>query len=161
MTAPEPLLDGRVRLHVGDMADVLASLPACSVDSVVCDPPYHLTSIVKRFGGDDRLGSKHPTVKPVDLMQWLVRLVTPRNGVVLDVFAGTGTTGEAAWREGFDAILVEREPAYAEDIRRRMALALAGPATRKAESVKARGTAADAGPLFALDGAAVDGPGGG
>jgi site-specific DNA-methyltransferase (adenine-specific) len=111
--------------------------------------------------GDDRLGSKHPTVKPVDLMQWLVRLVTPPKGVVLDPFAGTGTTGEAAWREGFDAVLVEREPAYAEDIRRRMALALAGPATRKAESVKARGNAADAGPLFALDGAAVDGAGGG
>jgi DNA modification methylase len=100
---------------------------------------------------DDRLGSKHPTVKPVDLMQWLVRLVTPPGGVVLDTFAGTGTTGEAAWREGFDAILVERDPAYAEDIRRRMALALAGPATRKAESVKARGNTADAGPLFALD----------
>lgn len=97
---------------------------------------------------DDRLGSKHPTVKPVDLMQWLVRLVTPPKGMVLDPFAGTGTTGEAAWREGFDAILIEREPAYAEDIRRRMALALAGPQTRKAESIKARGTAADAGPLF-------------
>lgn len=101
---------------------------------------------------DDRLGSKHPTVKPVDLMQWLVRLVTPPKGVVLDPFAGTGTTGEAAWREGFDAILVEREPDYAEDIRRRMALALAGPATRKAESVKARGSAADAGPLFSVAG---------
>ncbi len=45
---------------------------------------------------DDRIGSKHPTVKPVDLMQWLVRLVTPKGGTVLDPFAGTGTTGEAA-----------------------------------------------------------------
>jgi DNA modification methylase len=58
---------------------------------------------------DDRLGSKHPTVKPVDLMQWLCRLVTPKGGTVLDPFAGTGTTGEAAFREGFNAVLIERE----------------------------------------------------
>jgi DNA methylase len=54
---------------------------------------------------DDRLGSKHPTVKPLDLMQYLCRLVTPPGGTVLDLFAGTGTTGEAAWREGFRAVL--------------------------------------------------------
>ena len=46
---------------------------------------------------EDRLGSKHPTVKPVDLMRWLCRLVTPKGGLVLDPFAGTGTTGEAAF----------------------------------------------------------------
>lgn len=88
---------------------------------------------------DDRLGSKHPTVKPLDLMQYLCRLVTPPGGTVLDPFAGTGTTGEAAWREGFSAVLMEREADYQEDIRRRMALALAGPQERKRESLKARG----------------------
>jgi DNA modification methylase len=72
---------------------------------------------------DDRLGSKHPTVKPLDLMQYLVRLVTPPAGVVLDPFAGTGTTGEAAWREGMRAVLIEREPEYQADIARRMDLA--------------------------------------
>jgi DNA modification methylase len=72
---------------------------------------------------EDRLGSTHPTVKPVDLMQWLVRLVCPKGGVVLDPFAGTGTTGEAAWREGMRAILIEREPEYQADIARRMDLA--------------------------------------
>lgn len=97
---------------------------------------------------DDRLGSKHPTVKPVDLMQWLCRLVTPPGGTVLDPFAGTGTTGEAAWREGFSAVLVEREAEYQADIRRRMALCLAGPAERKRESVKARAANDDPGPLF-------------
>lgn len=71
----------------------------------------------------DRLGSKHPTVKPLDIMQWLVRLVTPKGGMVLDPFAGTGTTGEAAWREGMRAILIEREPEYQADIERRMDLA--------------------------------------
>lgn len=99
---------------------------------------------------DDRIGSKHPTVKPVDVMQWLCRLVTPPGGTVLDPFAGTGTTGEAAFREGFRAVLVEREEAYQADIARRLELALAGPATRKAESVKARGKAeAPLGGLFA------------
>ncbi|WP_245279418.1 DNA methyltransferase [Xanthobacter sp. 91] len=97
---------------------------------------------------DDRLGSKHPTVKPVDLMQWLCRLVTPPGGTVLDPFAGTGTTGEAAWREGFSAVLVEREAEYQADIRRRMALCRAGPAERKRESAKARAANDDPGPLF-------------
>jgi len=106
---------------------------------------------------DDRLGSGHPTIKPVDLMRWLVRLVTPPGGVVLDPFAGTGTTGEAAFREGCRAVLVEREERYAADIRRRMALVTEGPATRKAAAAKAkaerRGGAVDAGPLFgATDG---------
>lgn len=73
---------------------------------------------------EDRLGSKHPTVKPLDLMQWLVRLVTPKGGTVLDPFAGTGTTGEAAWREGMRAILIERDSEYQADIARRMELAM-------------------------------------
>ncbi|WP_316228572.1 DNA-methyltransferase [Bradyrhizobium sp. SZCCHNR2023] len=99
----------------------------------------------------DRAGSKHPTVKPVDLMQWLVRLVTPKGGVVLDPFAGTGTTGEAAFREGCRAILMEREPTYQDDIRRRMRLALAGPDERKRESIKAKveDKAFEPGSLFA------------
>lgn len=97
---------------------------------------------------DDRLGSKHPTVKPLDLMQWLVRLVTPPRGLVLDPFAGTGTTGEAAWREGFSAVLIEAEAEYQADIRRRMALALAGPDERARESIKAKNLPRDDGPLF-------------
>jgi site-specific DNA-methyltransferase (adenine-specific) len=99
---------------------------------------------------DDRLGSKHPTVKPVDLMRWLCRLVTPPGGTILDPFSGTGTTGEAAWREGFNAVLIEREAEYCADIARRMALCAAGPATRKHESMKARqgDKPQDCGPLF-------------
>ncbi len=69
----------------------------------------------------DRWGSKHPTVKPIDLMRWLVRLVTPPGGTVLDPFAGSGTTGIAAMAEGFDCILIEREEEYLADIRERLA----------------------------------------
>lgn len=57
-------------------------------------------------------GTAHPTVKPVTLMRWLVRMVTPPGGTVLDPFAGSGTTLEAAVLEGFDALGVEREADY-------------------------------------------------
>lgn len=70
---------------------------------------------------DDRAGSKHPTVKPVDLIRYLCRLITPPGGLILDPFAGSGTTGQAAWEEGFTIELAERELDYAEDVRRRMA----------------------------------------
>ena len=67
----------------------------------------------------DRADSRHPTVKPVELIRWLVRMVTPPNGTVLDPFAGSGTTGEAAMLEGFDAILIEREVEHHADIQHR------------------------------------------
>lgn len=70
---------------------------------------------------DDRLGSKHPTVKPIDLMRYLVRLITPPGGVVLDPFAGSGSTGVAAMLEGFESILIEREAQYVADIARKVA----------------------------------------
>lgn len=54
----------------------------------------------------------HPTVKPLDLMRWLVRLVTPPGGVVLEPFAGSGTTAEACVIEGFRCIAIEREATY-------------------------------------------------
>ena len=54
----------------------------------------------------------HPTVKPVSLMAYLVRLVTPPGGTVLDPFMGSGSTGKAAMREGFDFIGCEMSPEY-------------------------------------------------
>lgn len=64
----------------------------------------------------DRLDSKHPTVKPISLMRYLCRLITPYGGTVLDPFAGSGTTGQAAIEEGFRPILIEREAEYYQDI---------------------------------------------
>lgn len=61
---------------------------------------------------EDGSRSTHPTMKPTDLMRWLVRLVTPPGGTVLDPFAGSGTTGVACAEEGFDFIGVERETEY-------------------------------------------------
>jgi DNA modification methylase len=115
------------------------------------------TKFAKRFhysgkaDSESRLGSKHPTVKPVDLMQWVCRLLCPPGGTILDPMAGTGTTGEASYREGFNAVLIERETEYLADIERRMKLCLAGPDERARESIKAKlkGKPADHGPLFA------------
>lgn len=66
-------------------------------------------------------GTAWPTVKPVALMQWLVRLVTPTGGLVLDPFAGTGTTGQACRLEGFRCVLAERDETAAQLTVRRLA----------------------------------------
>jgi site-specific DNA-methyltransferase (adenine-specific) len=55
----------------------------------------------------------HPTVKPLALMRWLVRLVTPLGGIVLDPFTGSGSTGCAAVAEGFRFVGIEKEAEYA------------------------------------------------
>jgi site-specific DNA-methyltransferase (adenine-specific) len=65
-------------------------------------------------------GNTHPTVKPLDLMAYLCRLVTPPGGVVLDPFMGSGTTIKAAIGEGFHAIGIERDPAYFAMVQQRM-----------------------------------------
>lgn len=65
-------------------------------------------------------GNNHPTVKPVDLMRWLCRLVTPKGGTVLDPFAGSGSTLIAADREQFNAIGCELSPDYAAIARQRL-----------------------------------------
>jgi DNA modification methylase len=100
----------------------------------------------------DRLGSPHPTIKPVDLMRWLCRLVTRPGGMVLEPFAGTGTTGEAAWLEGMRAVLIEIEAQSQADIRKRMTLALSSTSERRRETVKRKIATgrikADDGPLF-------------
>jgi site-specific DNA-methyltransferase (adenine-specific) len=68
-----------------------------------------------RHGRSGRTGASrnfHPTVKPEKLMRWLVRLVTPKDGVVLDCFMGSGTTGIAAAKEGVRFIGIERDSEY-------------------------------------------------
>jgi DNA modification methylase len=66
-------------------------------------------------------GNTHPTVKPLALMEWLVRLVTPPNGTVLDPFAGSATTGVAALRQGRRFIGIERDDGYAAIAKDRLA----------------------------------------
>lgn len=73
-----------------------------------------------KAGPEDRFGSRHPTVKPVELIRYLVKLVCPPEGTFLDPFAGSGTAGVAALAEGRNAILIEREVGYVSDIQERM-----------------------------------------
>lgn len=91
------------------------------------DDYRHLTSAPALFyngkaGKIDRAGSRHPTVKPIALMQNLIRHITPPGGIVLDPFAGSGTTGVAAEIEGFECWLMEAEPEYIEFLRNRFNL---------------------------------------
>jgi predicted RNA methylase len=71
----------------------------------------------RNAGGAD---NTHPTVKPTELMRWLIRLVTPPGGIILDPFGGSGSTGLAARAENARCILIEREPEYLEIIRQRL-----------------------------------------
>ena len=84
-------------------------------------------------------------VKPLALMRWLVRLVTPPGGTVLEPFAGSGTTVEACLLEGFDCVAIEREADYLPLIRQRI--------HRRRDPVEAvRGSGEDGGLFDLLDG---------
>jgi site-specific DNA-methyltransferase (adenine-specific) len=65
-------------------------------------------------------GNIHPTVKPTDLMKYLIRLVTPKDGIVLDPFMGSGSTGKAAMQEGMWFVGIEREKEYYEIAKQRI-----------------------------------------
>ena len=77
---------------------------------------FYCPKASKKEKGD----TKHPTVKPLELMRYLVKLITPKNGIVLDPFAGTGTTGEACTLEGRNYYLIEKTKEYIPDIENRI-----------------------------------------
>lgn len=85
---------------------------SCDGRNKPIDNPFQRNSSVAK--------NNHPTVKPTELMRYLVRLVTPPNGTVIDPFAGSGTTGKAAILEGFNFIGIEKEREYAEIARKRI-----------------------------------------
>lgn len=87
-------------------------------------------------------GIAHPTVKPLALMRWLVRLVTPPGGTVLEPFAGSGTTVEACILEGFRCVAIEREADYLPLIVQRI--------NRRRDPVAAVKASGDDGGLFDL-----------
>jgi site-specific DNA-methyltransferase (adenine-specific) len=74
----------------------------------------------KRLAAENSVANVHPTVKPIDLMRWIVRLVTPQGGLVLDPFAGSGSTGAAAVLEGVRFHGIEREASYVPIARARI-----------------------------------------
>lgn len=75
-------------------------------------PQFKQGTTLRKVETTDTKGNNHPTVKPTDLMAYLCRLVTPAGGVVLDPFMGSGSTGKAAMREGFQFIGCELDQSY-------------------------------------------------
>lgn len=118
--------------HAGQEGLIESSIPRELVEDWVCQPdcPVGLLDTEARFfptfryqakaPGHERPGTtdvdgvrvNHPTVKPLDLMRWLVRLACQPGGLVLDPFAGSGTTGEACVAENMRAVLIERHEPY-------------------------------------------------
>ncbi len=93
----------------------------------------------KASKSDRGAGNGHPTVKPTDLMRYLCRLVTPPNGLILDPFLGSGSTGKAAAMEGFRFVGIEREAEYVAIARARLGLApKTNPWRRLANQLKER-----------------------
>ena len=99
----------------GKMAGVLG---ASFGDSGSAARFFYCAKTSKKDRGE---GNVHPTVKPPGLMLYLVRLVTPPGGVVLDPYMGSGSTGKAAVEEGFDFIGMERDPDYFQIAKARIA----------------------------------------
>ncbi len=78
---------------------------------------FYVAKASKKERGE---GNNHPTVKPIKLMEYLVRLITPPGGTVLDPFMGSGTTGVACKNLGFQFVGIEREQAYLEIAEKRI-----------------------------------------
>jgi site-specific DNA-methyltransferase (adenine-specific) len=100
-----------------------ADMPALAGSAGTASRFYFCAKANKR----DRAGSKHPTCKSQSLMRYLVKLITPPGGAVLDPFAGSGSTLQAALAEGFSAVGIEREAEYVADIHRRLGTAPPAP----------------------------------
>jgi DNA modification methylase len=130
----------------GDMAPPLPHLARIETDKSAARFFY----CAKASKKDRETGNTHPTVKPLDLMRYLCRLVTPPGGTVLDPFSGSGSTGKAAALEGFKFIGVEREAEYFEIACQRIAAASGEPTISQAPDTQPKATAAKDEPQFAL-----------
>jgi site-specific DNA-methyltransferase (adenine-specific) len=82
--------------------------------------PYGAGAEARAESNQQGSRNNHPTVKPTALMRYLIRLVTPPGGIVLDPFVGSGSTGKACRLEGFDFVGIELDPHYAEIARLRI-----------------------------------------
>ena len=99
--------------------------PANLIHDGLSEPWARFFYCAKASKADRGAGNTHPTVKPQALMQYLCRLVTPPNGVVLDPFMGSGSTGKAALIEGFSFIGIELDLAHFEGGKIRLESSLA------------------------------------
>ena len=112
----------RKERHIGfDTTDIPTSkggMYAVNEDGTWTGKSYQAEEHISRTNANN--GNNHPTVKPVDLMRYLIKLVTPPNSTVLDPFTGSGSTGMAAVELGHTFIGCELDPAYVEIAQRRI-----------------------------------------
>ena len=121
-------LDGTVAENVLRHGCGALNLDACRIDgrwpsNLLMDALPSAAIHCAKASADERDGCDHPTVKPLHLMQYLIRLACPANGIVVDPFTGSGTTVEAALLEGVHVVGVERDPRWLPAIVRRIARA--------------------------------------
>jgi DNA modification methylase len=125
----DSIANEQFQLMLGDSMKKLKELPENSIDAIVTDPPYAL--VHNSLNGSAQPGdmtmpygrsspSKKRGFKPTELMRYLVRLVTPPGGTVLDPFMDSGPTGKACALEGLHFIGIERERPYIDVARRRI-----------------------------------------
>jgi site-specific DNA-methyltransferase (adenine-specific) len=96
-------------------------------------PQFKQGTTLRKVQTTDTKGNNHPTVKPTELMAYLLRLVTPIGGTALDPFMGSGSTGKAAMIEGFNFIGIEQDAAYMSIATARIAHAEAKSQMQQAE----------------------------
>ena len=97
-------------------------------------PQCKMGTTLRKVETTETKGNNHPTVKPTDLMAYPLRLVTPPGGVALDPFMGSGSTGKAAMREGFEFIGCEIDEQYAAIARARIEFEVLRQQEQKVES---------------------------
>jgi site-specific DNA-methyltransferase (adenine-specific) len=104
------------RVAYGTFGGTPAKRPSYETDSGSAARFFYCPKVSPKERGD----SKHPTMKPVALMEWLCKLVTPPGGTIVDPFMGSGSTGVAAVRNGFGFIGIESDPESFETARKRI-----------------------------------------
>jgi site-specific DNA-methyltransferase (adenine-specific) len=96
-------------------------------------PQFKQGTTLRKVQVTDTKGNNHPTVKPTDLMAYLLRLVTPPGGTALDPFMGSGSTGKAAILEAFHFVGIEQDPEYFAIAKARTAHAQAKARSQQSE----------------------------
>lgn len=115
--------DSDSALILGDNRAIMAALPPNSIDMVFADPPYFLSNGGKQMKDiwsgpvtprSEKIFGKHPTQKPIYLLDTIVRATSLPNDIVLDPFCGSSTTGVACKRLGRNFIGIDQEAEYIE-----------------------------------------------
>jgi site-specific DNA-methyltransferase (adenine-specific) len=107
----------KFRNAYGEFKGAEECTPARGAESGGASRFYYVAKPSKKERGE---GNTHPTVKPLTLLRYLVRLVTPPGGTVLDPFSGSGTTVLACLEEGFECIAIDLHPEHHEIAERRI-----------------------------------------